>query len=73
MIYTTGAISLAIQFAVGVINYLALNIKTESKDQLLNDLLTVELFVQIIEFIFYVWLIYSFKRVLKNITGINIC
>ena len=68
MIYTTGAISLAIQFAVGVINYLALNIKTETKDQLLNDLLTVELFVQIIEFIFYVWLIYSFNRVLKNIT-----
>jgi bacteriorhodopsin len=68
MIYTSGAISLAVQFAVGIINFLALNIETKTKDELLNDLLTVELFVQIIEFIFYIWLIYSFKRVFKNIT-----
>jgi bacteriorhodopsin len=68
MIYTTGAISLAVQFIVGVINYLALNVETKTKDELLKDLLRVELFVQIVEFIFYVWLIYSFKRLLKNIT-----
>ena len=68
MIYRTGLISLAIQFIVGFINTLALNIKTETKDELLNDLLIVELVVQIIEFIFYMWLIYSFKRVFKNIT-----
>jgi len=68
MIYISGLVSLFIQFAVGVINYLALNIETKSKDELLKDLLKVELAVQIIEFIFYIWLIYYFKKISKNIT-----
>jgi bacteriorhodopsin len=68
MIYLSGAFSLLIQFIVGVIDYLALNLKVDSKDELLKDLLKVELAVQVIEFIFYVWLIYYFHQVSRNIT-----
>ena len=68
MIYISGIVSLIIQLIVGVIDYLALKIKIDSKDQLLKDLLEVELAVQIVEFIFYVWLIYYFNQVSRNIT-----
>jgi bacteriorhodopsin len=68
MIYISGIVSLIIQLVVGVIDYLALKIELDSKDQLLKDLLEVELFVQIIEFVFYVWLIYYFNQVSRNIT-----
>jgi hypothetical protein len=57
-----------IQIVVGVIDYLALKIPIESKDDLLKDLLKVELAVQVIEFIFYLWLIYYFSKVSRNIT-----
>ena len=68
MIYISGIASLIIQFIVGIIDYWAINIKLSEKDELLKDLLKVELFVQVIEFIFYVWLIYYFSKVSKNIT-----
>ena len=58
MIYISGVISLIVQLVIGVIDYAALNIEIHAKDELLKDLLKVELFIQIIEFIFYVWLIY---------------
>ena len=53
---------------VGIIDYIVLFIEVNSKDEILKDLLKVELFVQIIEFIFYIWLIYYFKKVSHNIT-----
>jgi len=68
MIYTSGIVSLIIQLTVGIIDYLAINIEISPKDELLKDLLKVELVVQIIEFIFYIWLIYYFSRVSNNIT-----
>jgi bacteriorhodopsin len=68
MIYISGVISLLVQFIVGIIDFLAINIKVGPNDQILHDLLNVELFVQAIEFIFYVWLIYYFSRVSRNIT-----
>ena len=71
MIYTSGIISLIIQFIVGVIDYSALKIEISSKDELLKDLLKIELVVQLIEFIFYIWLIYYFSRVSKNITPVR--
>jgi bacteriorhodopsin len=67
MIYISGIISLLVQFFVGIIDYLAINTEIDSKDELLKDLLKVELFVQIIEFIFYIWLIYYFTKSM-NIT-----
>ncbi len=71
MIYITGVISLLVQFIVGIIDYLAINIEVNSKDELLKDLLRVEFFVQIIEFIFYVWLIYYFNKISHNITPVR--
>lgn len=64
----SGVLSLIVQFIVGVIDYIALQLKIDSKDEILKDLLKVEVIVQIVEFIFYVWLIYFFNRVSKNIT-----
>lgn len=57
-----------VQCIVGMIDYWAINIKTSEKDEILKDLLKVELVVQTIEFIFYLWLIYYFSKVSKNIT-----
>ena len=68
MIYISGIISLAIQFIIGIVDYLAINIELSPKDELLKDLLKVELVVQVIEFTFYIWLFYYFHRVSKNIT-----
>jgi bacteriorhodopsin len=68
MIYISGIVSLMIQIVVGVIDYLALKIPIDSKDDLLKDLLKVELAVQVIEFAFYLWLIYYFSKVSRNIT-----
>jgi bacteriorhodopsin len=68
MIYTTAIFSLIIQFIVGVVDYVAINKEVSSKDEILKDLLKVELFVQVIEFIFYIWLFYYFSQVSRNIT-----
>jgi hypothetical protein len=71
MIYTSGVVSLIIQVIIGIIDYLAINIEINSKDEMLKDLLKVELFVQVVEFIFYLWLIYYFNKVSQNITPIR--
>jgi len=68
MIYPSGLISLIVQFVVGIVDYFAIKIEVPPKDKILKDLLTVELYVQIIEFIFYVWLIYYFNEISHNIT-----
>jgi bacteriorhodopsin len=71
MIYVTGIISLIIQIIVGVIDYLAIKIEVDSKDELLKDLLKVELWVQAVEFIFYVFLIFYFNKISRNITPLR--
>ena len=68
MIYISGIFSLLVQFLVGTIDYKAIKLPLNPKDELLRDLLVVEVLVQIIEFIFYVWLIYYFSKVSRNIT-----
>ena len=68
MIYATGIFSLLIQFLVGTIDYKAIHLPLDPNDEILRDLLIVEVIVQIIEFLFYVWLIYYFSKVSRNIT-----
>jgi bacteriorhodopsin len=68
MIYISGIISLIVQFLVGIIDYVAINLDINPKDEFLKDLLRVELYVQAIEFIFYIWLIFYFSKVSRNIT-----
>jgi bacteriorhodopsin len=65
MIYPSGVLSLTVQGIVGIIDYVALQV--ESADELLKDLLKVELMVQVVEFMFYSWLIFSFTKS-RNIT-----
>ena len=67
MIYISGVVSLIVQILVGIIDYIAIKLKIDPKDEILKDLLKVELIVQVVEFIFYVWLIYYFSKVSKNI------
>ena len=71
MIYISGVISLLVQVIVGVIDYVAINIHISEKDEILKDLLKVEVFVQGIELAFYVWLIYYFSKVSRNITPLR--
>jgi bacteriorhodopsin len=68
MIYISSVISLFFQFIVGGVDYIALKKEISPKDEILKDLLKVELFVQIIEFIFYSWLLYHFAKVSRSIT-----
>lgn len=68
MIYTSAIGSLIAQFFVGVIDFLALNEEVNPKDEFLKDLLKLELIVQLIEFIFYIWLFCYFGQVSRNIT-----
>ena len=68
MIYISGLISLIVQVLTGAIDLLALNIEVIAKDKLIKDLLQVELFVQVIEFAFYVWFIYYLHGASNNIT-----
>jgi len=68
MIYISGLISLFFQFTVGGIDYLALKKEVSPKDEILKDLLKVEIVVQVIEFLFYTWMLYQFSRVSRSIT-----
>ena len=68
MIYISLIVSLIIQIVVGVIDYLAITIEVGPIDEILKDLIKVELFVQLIEFVFYVWLVYYFGKVSRSIT-----
>ena len=68
MIYASGVLSLVVQLLVGIIDYLAIEIPIGPNDEFLKDLLHVEIFVQGIELIFYVWLIFYFSKVSRNIT-----
>jgi bacteriorhodopsin len=71
MIYASGLFSLLVQLVVGTIDYKAIGLPLEPNDEILRDLLKVEVVVQIVEFIFYVWLIYYFSKVSRNITPVR--
>ena len=67
MIETSGIISLTIQFIVGIIDILGLNINIPKDKNLFKDLLKLELGVQGVEFLFYVWMVFNINKV-SNIT-----
>ena len=67
MIYSTAYLSLIIQLLVGVIDFYGLTINVPQDKNLFRDLLKLELGVQVVEMIFYVWLIINFA-IIKNIT-----
>lgn len=64
----SGKFSLGVQFLVGAIDVYALTLP-RSREILLRDLLKLELFVQLIEFIFYAWMVKSWgKYDIKTVT-----
>lgn len=67
MLYISGIISLLVQIIVGVVDFWGLTIDVKETKNMFKDLLKVELGVQIVEFIFYVWMIFNFKSI-TNIT-----
>ena len=67
MIKSTANASFAIQIITGILQLGGLTIELDEKDSILKELLFLEMIVQIIEGVFYAWLIKSFKNI-KNIT-----
>jgi hypothetical protein len=67
MIQPTANVSFAIQIITGLMQLGGLTITLEEKDYILKQLLFLEMVVQIIEGIFYAWLIKSFNDI-ENIT-----
>jgi bacteriorhodopsin len=67
MIYTTAYVSLVVQILVAIIDIFGLTVKVPENKNLFRDLLKLELGVQVVEMIFYVWLIINFALI-QNIT-----
>ena len=67
-IYYTGIFSLIIQLVTGIIDFYAINLTIPSSFILIRELLIIELIVQIIEFSFYIWMLFKFSMI-KNITS----
>jgi bacteriorhodopsin len=63
--------SLFVQLITGSIEAFALNYNVKTEDKIVKDILFYELIVQIIEFIFYLYLVYKiiFKHVTSSITS----
>lgn len=67
MLYESAYFSLFVQAVAGAINVYGLNMNIPKNLQIYKDLLKIEFVVQIIEFIFYIWMILNFSNI-KNIT-----
>ena len=65
--YITLVISVIVQTVTGIIEVVAFFIKVPTIYYLIKQLLIIELVVQFIEGLFYIWLIYNYTKVL-NIT-----
>ena len=67
MLYQSAVLSLIIQSLVAIIDIYGLNIHIPKEKIIFRQLLQMDLTVQIVEMIFYVWLIYNFANI-ENIT-----
>jgi hypothetical protein len=67
LFYVTLIISIIVQVITGAVEVSAFFIKVPTSFSIIRQLLTVELVVQFLEGLFYVWLAYNFSRVL-NVT-----
>lgn len=62
MLLQSSVISIIMQIITGGIDIYGLSIPLKDTYRILKDLLSVELGVQVIEFIFYIWLIFNLSR-----------
>ena len=60
--------SLLVQIITGLISLHGIFIKLDFSDKILSDILILETIVQIIEFLFYVWMTYTFINI-KNLAA----
>lgn len=67
MLYESAYFSLIVQFITGIVDVYGLQIKVSDDKKIFRDLLKVELGVQTVEFIFYIWMVYNFSNI-ENIT-----
>ena len=65
--YVTLVLSVIVQFLCGVIELGSLFIKVESPYIIIRQLLLLDIAVQVIEGLFYIWLLYNFNEV-SNVT-----
>jgi bacteriorhodopsin len=67
MIYESALISIVIQFITALVDTYGITIPIQDSYSIIKDILKIELGVQIIELIFYIWLVFSIHSI-KNIT-----
>jgi hypothetical protein len=65
--YQTLVISIIVQVITGIIEVASVFVKVPSEYLLIKQLIIMELIVQVVESIFYVWLAFNFKKVV-NVT-----
>ena len=70
-IYNSAIFSLITQAIIGIICIYGLFINVNPKEEILKSVLYMETIVQIIEFIFYVWLVYNISQINYDITFIR--
>lgn len=62
MLELTAYASLIIQLLTGIVDVYGLKIKVPEEFQKFRDLLKIELGVQTVEFIFYIWLVFNLRK-----------
>ena len=67
MLYVSAFISLILQFLIGVVDYIGLQIDIPNDKNIYKDLLKTELIVQCVEFLFYIFMTINIAKI-KNIT-----
>ena len=67
LVYLTIYISLFIQLITGILSFSGLFIKINKEDFALKEILGLELIVQVIEAIFYIWIIFALNN-MNNMT-----
>jgi len=67
----TAYISIFVQIITAIISVYGLFIPLNFKDIILREILILELIVQIIEFIFYIWLIITLQSINEDITYVR--
>lgn len=62
-IYNSAFYSLGVQLSIAFLCVGAIFIKIKPEDQIINEILILETFVQLIEIAFYIWLIFQFSSI----------
>ena len=68
MLTTSANVSLFIQFVTGIVDVYGLKIPLPENKLIYKELLEIELFVQFVEFIYYIWLVLNLNKFKGNIT-----